>query len=97
MKRRTLLVGLLATALSLPATAQSMFRGDPAHSGVAVSDLPPVSTPASINASTSRQRISSVSVCSSTSSSPTAGTFNSDVLISAAVAVVVVPMMPPSD
>ncbi len=34
------IVALLAAALSLPAAAQSMFRGDPAHSGVAAANAP---------------------------------------------------------
>jgi outer membrane protein assembly factor BamB len=40
MKRPTLIVALLGAALSLPAAAQSMFRGDPAHSGVAAGNAP---------------------------------------------------------
>ena len=62
------------------------------------SDLSPTSTPASISASTSAQRISSVSVCSRMSSQADRRERSSTAdLMSRAVALVVVPMMPPSD
>ena len=40
IERSALILSLLAAALSLPASAQSMFRGDAAHSGVAAGAAP---------------------------------------------------------
>ena len=40
MKCPTPILALLAAALSQPAPAQTMFRGDPAHSGVTAANAP---------------------------------------------------------